>query len=146
MVPASVCRAIIKHAVELYPNQACGLVLFDDDNIAREVYPAINMGAWPYGFKIGPLCQYSAFTRSKSMGLEVCGVYHTHLVSAPIPTGRDIERPVPQNYLYLIVSLLDVQAPELRGYRLREGQYCEIDLETGRAMDMLLTPSEASRG
>jgi [CysO sulfur-carrier protein]-S-L-cysteine hydrolase len=141
VVPERICRAIVQHALDLYPNQACGLVLFDADNVAQDVEPAVNMGAWPYGFKISPMSQYSAFTKSRTTGLEVSGVYHTHLVSAAVPTGRDLERPVPKNYLYLIVSLLDVQAPELRGYRVFDDQYHEIDLETG---SVLSAPVERS--
>jgi len=144
VVPEKICRAIIEHALALYPNQACGLVLFDAHNIARDVEPAVNMGAWPYGFKISPMSQYSAFRRSRTAGLEVCGVYHTHLVSAAVPTGRDLERAVPPNYLYVIVSLLDVQAPELRGYQVMDGQYREIDLTTGTALTPAVTAERGS--
>ena len=146
VVPERIRRAIVKHAVERYPNQACGLVLFDAGNVAQDVEPAINMGAWPYGFKISPMSQYSAFTRSRTMGLEVGGVYHTHLVSTAVPTGRDLERPVPTTYLYLIVSLLDVNAPELRGYRLVDDHYCEIDLETGRVLNGFPAPQQGLEG
>lgn len=130
-VPISIQDEIINHCRRLYPNQACGLVLFDETGVAREVYPTVNMGAWPYGFQISPTSQYLAFRHAREKGLIIQGVYHAHLLSRAIPTERDLERPIPEGYLYLIVSLLNPEIPDIRGYLLNAGNSTAVELETG---------------
>jgi [CysO sulfur-carrier protein]-S-L-cysteine hydrolase len=134
LVPQSIRDEIIAHCQALTPNQACGLVLFDSDGVARWVEKAINYGAWPYGFQIAPQSHFSAFSRARDEGWSIGGVYHCHTVSEAIPTGRDIKRPVPPGMLYLIVSLLFPDKPDIRGFTLTNGIPCLIDLDTGRSL------------
>ena len=144
-VPVDLRAEIIQHCRETLPNQACGLVLFDAQGVARHVERAINVGAWPYGFQIAPSSMFAAFRRALEMGAAVAGVYHCHTVSRAIPTGRDLERPVPPGYLYLVTSLLDPDLPELRGFRLERGVADEVDLDTGRLVQSARSPRAAER-
>lgn len=131
IVPPSIRGEIISHCLSLAPNQACGLVLFDKDGIARWVEKATNNGAWPYGFQIAPESQLSAFNRAQKEGWSIGGVYHCHTVSQARPTGRDLERPVPPGILYLIVSLLFPESPDIQGFTINNGVPRLIDLDTG---------------
>jgi proteasome lid subunit RPN8/RPN11 len=134
IVPTAIRNEIISHCQTLAPNQACGLVLFDSAGVACGVEKAVNHGAWPYGFQIAPQSQFSAFRRSQCEGWSIGGVYHCHTVSAAIPTGRDIERPVPAGMLYLIVSLLFPEQPDIRGFLLTDGIPQPVDLDTGHIL------------
>ena len=134
IVPQSIREQIILHCQELAPNQACGLVLFNSDGVAQWVEKATNYGAWPYGFQIAPKSQFNAFHRAQEKGWSIGGVYHCHAVSEAIPTGRDLERPVPPNILYIIVSLLFPDRPDIRGFTLTNGLSNPIDLNTGKSL------------
>lgn len=129
IVPPEIRNEIIAHSRQFAPNQACGLVLFDDADTAREVCRADNHGAWPYGFQIAPQSQFAAFQRADRLGWRVGGVYHCHVVSEARPTGRDLKRPVPPGMLYLIASLLDDEAPSVRAYLFEAGAAREIELD-----------------
>lgn len=131
IVPQPLQNEIIAHCQTEAPNQACGLVLFDGAGIAQWVEKAINRGAWPYGFQIDPNSQFSAFKMAQKEGWLIGGVYHCHMASPAVPTGRDIERPVPDGVLHLIVSLLFPEAPDIRGFRLSNGIPHPVDLNTG---------------
>ena len=115
-LPASVQRDVIQHCLDVWPNQACGLALFDREGIAQCAEPVQNRGAWPYGFQIPPEAQMAAFLKARRHGWFIKGVYHCHTVSEAIPTGRDLRRPVPPGFLYIIVSLLAPERPSLRAY------------------------------
>jgi len=128
-LPDSIRVDIIKHALALAPNQACGLVLFDDRMCAVKVEHGNNLGAWPYGFQIDPASQRRAYQQARQNGWSVSGVYHSHAVSSAVPTGRDLKRPVPKGMLYLIVSLLDQNKPELCGYLIEQGVPTEVSLD-----------------
>jgi proteasome lid subunit RPN8/RPN11 len=131
IVPQLLQNEIIAHCQAEAPNQACGLVLFDSAGIAQWIEKAINRGAWPYGFQIAPHSQFSAFKMAQKKGWSIGGVYHCHMASPAIPTGRDIERPTPYGSLYLIVSLLFPEAPVIRGFRFRNSTPHQVDLNTG---------------
>ncbi|WP_170977641.1 M67 family metallopeptidase [Blastococcus sp. CCUG 61487] len=135
-VPFDIQLQVIEHCRAQLPNQACGLLLFDEQGVARAVECTPNAGAWPYGFQIPPESMYQAFTAARAKGLRVQSVYHCHAVSVAVPTGRDLDRPVPPGYLYLIVSLLDPNAPELRGFLLEGSRAREVNLETGEPLQV----------
>ena len=129
-LPSEIQAGIVSHCQREWPNQACGLVLFDADGVARAVETVRNRGAWPYGFQIGPEAQFAAYRKALAHGWTVAGVYHCHTVSEAVPTGRDLKRPVPPGYLYIIVSLLDPARPVLRAYRFHEGVPQEVSIPT----------------
>jgi proteasome lid subunit RPN8/RPN11 len=109
-----------------FPNQACGLILFDAAGNARSVEPIDNHGAWPYGFAIAPEGQFEAFRKARANGWKIGGVYHCHLVSEAVPTGRDLRRPIPDGFLYVIASMLDPDQPTVRAYLLNDGKPVEV--------------------
>ena len=131
IVKGSVQQEIITHCNELSPNQACGLVLCDKNKVAMCVYRSRNMGSWPYGFHIDPIDHFNAFKKATANNWEVGGVYHCHIASEPTPSGRDLERPIPKNMLYIIVSLLDKKNPDIKGYFFQKKTPKEVNLETG---------------
>lgn len=126
VLPAAIQRGVIEHCQAVWPNQACGLVLFDRQGTAQSVEAVQNRGAWPYGFQIPPQAQMAAFSKARANGWLINGVYHCHTVSEAIPTGRDLKRPVPAGFLYIIVSLLDPQKPSLRAYLFEADRPREI--------------------
>jgi proteasome lid subunit RPN8/RPN11 len=118
---------IIKHCLTESPNQACGLVLFDEHKNGVEVAETVNYGAWPYGFQISAQALFEIAMKAKQKGYSIGGVYHCHLASSAIPTGRDLYRPIPNGMLYIIVSLVETKAPELRAYLKEDNEYHEVD-------------------
>ena len=127
-IVASARKVLIQHAETERPNQACGLICMDDNDTIRYVHRAKNAGAWPYGFQIAPESQLEAYTIASKHAWKVNGVYHCHTVSAAIPTGRDLKRPVPKDFLYVVVSVLYPDAPEVRAFYLEEEGVREVDL------------------
>ena len=79
MIPDEVRAALVAHAEEEAPNEACGLVAFRD-GVAERYLPAENEAASPYRFELKPADPLDFFLEDE--GYEL-GVFHSHLSSPP---------------------------------------------------------------
>ena len=115
VIPAEVRSALVAHAEEERPNEACGLILLQD-SVAERYVRGENVAASPYRFdlKVDPEVWFL-----EDEGYELA-VFHSHLSSPPRPSRTDIEniglwagRP------YVILSL---HSGELAGWRIDDSR------------------------
>jgi [CysO sulfur-carrier protein]-S-L-cysteine hydrolase len=87
IIGAEVRAALVSHATAELPNEACGLVLFDDE-VAIEYVPGRNVSASPYHFEleIDPVAW--ADINDRELGQAV---FHSHVSSPPRPSRTDVE-------------------------------------------------------
>jgi proteasome lid subunit RPN8/RPN11 len=69
-------------------------------------------------------------------GEDLLAIYHSHTRSAAYPSRTDVELAFFPDTLYLIVSIADRDAPEIRAFRIRRGapdgeQIAEEAVEVG---------------
>jgi proteasome lid subunit RPN8/RPN11 len=111
VIPAEVRSALVAHAEDEKPNEACGLILLRD-SVAHDYVRGENAAASPYRFdlKVDPEVWFL-----EDEGYELA-VFHSHLSSPPRPSRTDIEniglwdgRP------YVILSL---RSGELAAWRI----------------------------
>ena len=60
--------------------------------------------------------------------LEMIGIYHSHPGSDAYPSARDVELAFYPAVAYIIVSLKNKQRPEIRAFRIVEGEIKEEEL------------------
>jgi len=114
---------IVTHAREEAPNECCGLLRGEEGEV-RELIRAENTRHSPYGFELG----FEALAKANDWddeGYEVA-VYHSHPRSAPEPSQTDINLAQYPHWTWLIVSLAG--EPEVRAWRIEDGQVAEEDL------------------
>ena len=119
---------IVAHAREEAPNECCGM-LAGGDGTATRIYRARNAEASPFRYTIHPQDQIRIMTEIEERGEEVAAIYHSHTKTAAEPSQTDIN--LAENWpdpLYLICSLADPVAPDLRGFVIRERRVEEVDL------------------
>jgi proteasome lid subunit RPN8/RPN11 len=61
-------------------------------------------------------------------GRTIVGAYHSHPRSPAVPSPVDLREAHDAELLYVIVSLADPRAPDVRGYRLTFEQFVEVEL------------------
>ncbi len=62
-------------------------------------------------------------------GEEIVGVFHSHTKSAAYPSQTDVnEAQAWPQLIYLIVSLQDAEAPEVKGYWLKDLKIADAEL------------------
>lgn len=120
---------MVAHAREDLPNECCGMI-GGVDGEARSVYRARNEFANPFSFKIHSDDQFRI--QAKEMperGEDLLAIYHSHTKSPAYPSQTDLNEaekwPEP---MYVIVSFQDPEAPDVRGFWLRDGKIAEAEL------------------
>lgn len=121
---------MIEHALQEAPNECCGMVAARDGQ-AVEVFRAVNAAASPLRYEIDGAEQYRIQMEIDDADLELGAIYHSHTRTDPYPSQTDINLAFYPDAVYLIVGVADPQAPQLRGYRIRDGQVSEADLVVG---------------
>ncbi len=120
---------MVEHARRDLPNECCGLV-GGIDGTATTVYPIRNEFESPLRYKLDSRDQLRVQEKEmRGAGEEVVGIYHSHTKSAAYPSQTDVNEAViwPEP-MYLIISLADSTAPEVKGYWLRDLKVAEAEL------------------
>ncbi len=119
---------MVSHARAESPRECCGLLIGSADEVA-EIERARNLRRSRIRFLIDPEAHFAAIRRAREAGLVVMGVYHSHpdWAARPSPTDRaEVSYP---EVLYVIVSLAaDPEGPDVRAYRLEEGNFQPVEL------------------
>jgi proteasome lid subunit RPN8/RPN11 len=121
VVPDAVRAALVAHAEEEAPNEACGLVAFRD-GVAERYVRGRNAAASPYRFEL-EVDPESWFLEDEGYELAV---FHSHPSSPPRPSRTDVENiGLWQGRPYLI---LEVRTGELAGWTISGDQIEPVDV------------------
>jgi proteasome lid subunit RPN8/RPN11 len=108
-IPRSVYEGMLWHARAERPLECCGLlagvIRADGAGEVRLRYPLLNAAASAVEFESEPASLFSAWNDIRRQSLEVLAIYHSHPMSAPIPSRKDLARNWSPDVVNLIVSL-----------------------------------------
>jgi len=128
-IAQSLIDEIVAHSREDVPNECCGMVAGTDGQATR-VYRARNAEASPFRYTVDPQDQFTITMEIEDRGEEIAAIYHSHTKSPAEPSQTDIN--LAENWpkpLYLICSLADGDAPEVRAWAIRDGKVEEVGLD-----------------
>jgi proteasome lid subunit RPN8/RPN11 len=121
---------IVAHCQAEYPNEACGLVAAKE-GVAARVIAMRNADASPATYRLDAEEQFRVFAELDDDGLDLYGIFHSHTHSEAYPSATDRRQALYPEAHYLILSLRDRSAPELRGFRILDGEVTEEDVMIG---------------
>jgi proteasome lid subunit RPN8/RPN11 len=127
VIPAAMRDQIVAHARAGLPNEACGIIAGRDGR-AERFFPAQPDEPSPYYYRIDARDQIRIMNEIDDAGLDLVGIYHSHVSSPAYPSRTDSEQAFWPDAVYLIVSLAG-DAPELKGYRIVDFAIDEERLE-----------------
>jgi proteasome lid subunit RPN8/RPN11 len=119
---------MIVHALEDRPNECCGMI-GGGDGVATKVVPVRNAAASPLRYEMDPQGQFDALREIEAEG-DLLAIYHSHTKSAAYPSQTDVNQA--QNWpepIYVIVSLADVENPDVQGFHLADLKITDAELE-----------------
>jgi [CysO sulfur-carrier protein]-S-L-cysteine hydrolase len=127
-ISQSLIDEMVAHARADLPNECCGMV-GGSDGEASVVIPVVNSAASPLRFEMDPQGQYNALKAIEDDGGEMLAIYHSHTKSPAYPSQTDVNQAVNwPDAIYLIVSLRDEDAPEVKGYWLKDLTIADVEL------------------
>ena len=120
---------MVAHAREDLPNECCGMV-GGRGGEATEVVRVTNSAASPLRYEMEPQGQYNALKSIEDGGNELLAIYHSHTKSAAYPSQTDVNQAVAwPEQIYVIVSLADEDAPDVKAYLLKDLKIADATLE-----------------
>ena len=120
---------MVAHAREDVPNECCGMV-GGRDGTAERVVRVENAAASPLRYEMDPQGQFDALKQIEADGGELLAIYHSHTKSAAYPSQTDVNQA--QNWpeqIYVIVSLADPEAPDVKAFTLADLQIADAELD-----------------
>lgn len=128
-ISQSLIDEMVAHAREDLPNECCGMV-GGRDGEASEVVRVANAAASPLRYEMDPQGQYDALKSIEGDGGELLAIYHSHTKSAAYPSQTDVNQAVAwPDQVYVIVSLADPDAPEVKAYLLKDLKIADVELD-----------------
>jgi proteasome lid subunit RPN8/RPN11 len=128
-ISQSLVDEMVAHAREDLPNECCGMI-GGRDGEATEVIRVANAAATPLRYEMDPQGQYDALKRIEDGGGELLAIYHSHTKSAAYPSQTDVNQAVAwPEQIYVIVSLADEEAPDVKAYLLRDLRIADVTLD-----------------
>ncbi|HWN72194.1 MAG TPA: M67 family metallopeptidase [Solirubrobacterales bacterium] len=120
---------MVAHAREDLPNECCGMIGGRDGEASR-IVRVENAAASPLRYEMDPQAQYDALKAIEDAGEELVGIYHSHTRSAAYPSQTDVNEAVmwPEQ-VYVIVSLENDEAPDVKGYSLKDMKIADVELD-----------------
>jgi proteasome lid subunit RPN8/RPN11 len=119
--------AIVAHARESNPNEACGLIA-GRDRVPSRIIRCANAHLQPMTrYLIDPREQLRAFQDMDEKGEELVAIYHSHPASQPYPSPTDRAESHYPDAVYVLVSLRS-RTPEVRAYRIEDDVVREVAL------------------
>jgi [CysO sulfur-carrier protein]-S-L-cysteine hydrolase len=121
--------ALVRHARSEYPNEACALLA--GDGRVEKVYALPNAEASPTFYVVEPKAQLAAMQEMDDEGWDLVGIFHSHTFTEAYPSKTDVELAAYPDATYLILTLMDPEAPRLRAFSIKEGEVSELDVVIG---------------
>lgn len=112
---------IIAYAKAGLPNETCGLLggtVDGKDRRIEKVYYLTNIDASREHFSMDPKEQFEAVKDMRTNGLSLIGNFHSHPESPSRPSEEDKRLAYDSSVRYLILSLMDMDAPVLNGFEI----------------------------
>ena len=131
-IPGPIAAAMVAHARSELPNEACGVLSGSpSDGLAVAFHPTGNAEASPYRYNIHPDDLLRVTLDIEDAGSEIVGIFHSHVASAAVPSETDKRLAFYPEAFYVLVSLMDDAQPDIRAWRITDGEVREAGLIIG---------------
>lgn len=117
---------------DVLPNEVCGMVHASPEGEPIAVHRVENAAASPYRYEMAPLQMMRLEQQRDETGETLFAIYHSHVASPAYPSPTDVrmaffppgevelEPMFPDTY-YILISMADESAPDVRAYHIRQG-------------------------
>jgi proteasome lid subunit RPN8/RPN11 len=122
LVAPGILEEVIKHAKAAYPREGCGLIS------GIRFIPITNIALSASEFEMNPAELVNTLRDFRNSGEQLVAIYHSHPHGPAEPSKLDTQRAHYPEVAHLIVSLADPGNPQVRAFRILDGEVLEIEV------------------
>ena len=119
---------LVKHSKKEAPNEVCGILAGKNQRVEK-IYEMTNTDRSSKTFFMDPKQQLKVMKEIRNQGLEMVGIYHSHLDTEAYPSAHDVELAYYPEVSYVIISVKDRPNPNVRSFRIVEGKITEEEVK-----------------
>ena len=126
LLPDKIRTEILSYCIRQYPYEACGFLLGAETDVGIFVdgfAPIANASHDPLRhFSMDPAAMLPYIYPAPAEGNKgtVVGILHSHPMAAAVPSDEDMQTSWKQISTHWIVSLVRLDAPDIRAYRFAQ--------------------------
>jgi proteasome lid subunit RPN8/RPN11 len=120
---------VIAHARADHPDEACGIIAGPAGSDRPERFVAMtNAERSPTFYRFDSIEQLRVWREMDDRDEEPVVIYHSHTATQAYPSRTDISYASEPTAHYLLVSTRDGDRPEVRSFRIVDGQVSEEEI------------------
>ncbi len=119
-IPQAIHEELIVRAREGFPLEVCGILGGTGETVSA-IYPMTNTDASNEHFMMDPREQFAVIKDLRAKGLAMLAIYHSHPESPARPSEEDIRLALTPDVSYVIISLADAAAPDIKSFKISSG-------------------------
>ena len=119
-IPKDIHDDMIAHAREGFPLEVCGILAGTGASVSA-IYRMTNTDASNEHFMMEPREQFAVIKDLRAKGVAMLAVYHSHPETPARPSEEDIRLALTPDVSYVIISLADAAAPDIKSYKISTG-------------------------
>jgi len=119
-IPKAIHDDLTAHAREGFPLEVCGILGGSGDTVSS-IYRMVNTDASNEHFMMEPREQFAVIKDLRAKGLSMLAIYHSHPESPARPSEEDIRLALTPDVSYVIISLADAAATDIKSYAISSG-------------------------
>ncbi|MFH1779090.1 MAG: M67 family metallopeptidase [Candidatus Omnitrophota bacterium] len=119
---------MLQQIKEEFPNEACGILAGREGRVEK-VYKMSNTDKSPSTYFMDAKEQLLVMKQIRNLGLDMVGIYHSHVASTAYPSLHDVELAFYPEVSYVIVSYKDKDNSTVKSFKIKEGKIMEEEIK-----------------
>ena len=104
-------------------------MLVGKGDTAEKIHKMTNIEKSSVSYMLDPEEQFRAMKEMRNNGHKMLAIYHSHPHSQAHPSPKDISLAFYSEPVYLIVGLTEKDRPEVRAFKILEGDVREVQIK-----------------
>ncbi len=126
VIPAHIFDEMLAHCKVGYPNEACGILAGNDNEVSR-IYKMANTEVSPVSYFMDSKEQFKVMKDMSENNLSMLAIFHSHPSSAAYPSAKDVSLAFYEDAVYIIISLMEKE-PVAKAFAIIERNIEEVGI------------------
>lgn len=119
---------IVEYLKKEFPNEGCGILAGNEGEV-KKIYNMVNIDKSSESFLMDSKEQLTVIKDIRNLGYRMLAIFHSHPETRAYPSEHDVRLAFYPDISYIIVSLKDINNPDIRSFKIEESKIIEEKIE-----------------